>query len=42
VKQGATFTCTVTQGGDDGGELSVEITVTNDEGEYQVALPEEK
>ncbi len=42
VKQGATFTCTVTQGGDEGGELSVSITVTNAEGEYQVALPEEK
>lgn len=42
VKQGATFTCTVTQGGEEGGELSVSITVTNDDGEYQVALPEEK
>jgi len=42
VKQGATFECTVTQGGDEGGELKVKITVTNDDGEYQVALPEEK
>jgi hypothetical protein len=42
VKQGVTFTCTVTQGGEDGGELDVAITVTNDDGEYQVALPEEK
>jgi hypothetical protein len=41
VKQGNKFTCTVKQGGDEPKEMTVQITVTNDEGEYQVALPEE-
>jgi hypothetical protein len=31
----------VRQGGDDPKEMTVEITVLDDEGEYQVALPEE-
>jgi len=42
VKVGSKFTCTVTQGGDDPKELTVEITVVGDDGTYQVALPEEK
>jgi hypothetical protein len=41
VKVGYKFTCTVKQGGDDPKDLTVEITVTSDEGQYQVALPEE-
>jgi hypothetical protein len=41
VKQGNKFTCTVKIGGDEPTEMTVNITVTNDEGEYQVALPEE-
>lgn len=39
VRDGARFTCTVTQGG---GELVVEITITSNTGEYRVGLPEEK
>ncbi len=42
VRKGATFTCTVRQGGEHGGELFVTITITSYEGEYQVGLPEEK
>jgi hypothetical protein len=43
VKVGNKFTCTVKQGGDDPKELTVQITVTSeDDGQYQVALPEEK
>ncbi len=38
VKQGNKFECTATV---DGKEMTVGITVTNDDGEYQVALPEE-
>jgi hypothetical protein len=41
VKQGNKFECTVKVGGDEPKELTVNITVTNDDGEYQVALPEE-
>jgi hypothetical protein len=41
VKQGNKFQCTVKQGGDDPKDLTVQITVTSDDGEYQVALPEE-
>ena len=42
VKQGNKFDCTVKTGGDDAKELTVTITVTNEENaEYQVALPEE-
>lgn len=41
VKSGTKFQCTVKIGGDDAKELTVNITVTNDDGEYQVALPEE-
>lgn len=42
VKAGNKFECTVTQGGDNPKTLKVAITVTNDDGVYQVALPEEK
>jgi uncharacterized protein DUF4333 len=38
VKQGNKFECKVTVGDK---EMTVQITVTNDDGEYQVALPEE-
>lgn len=38
VKQGNKFTCDVTVGDK---KMTVQITVTNDDGEYQVALPEE-
>jgi hypothetical protein len=38
VKQGNKFQCEVTV---DDKKMTVQITVTNDEGEYQVALPEE-
>lgn len=41
VKQGNKFQCTVKTGGDDPKELTVQITVTSDDGQYQVALPEE-
>jgi hypothetical protein len=41
VKQGNKFECTVKQGGDDPKDLTVQITVTSDDGQYQVALPEE-
>jgi hypothetical protein len=41
VKTGNKFECTVEQGGDDPKELTVEITITSDDGEYQVGLPEE-
>lgn len=37
VEQGRKFLCTVSQGGK---ELSVQITVISDDGEYQVGLPE--
>jgi hypothetical protein len=41
VKQGNKFECKVKVGGDDPKELTVQITVTSDDGQYQVALPEE-
>jgi Domain of unknown function (DUF4333) len=41
VKQGNKFECKVKVGGDEPKELTVQITVTNDDGQYQVALPEE-
>ncbi|TDV44883.1 DUF4333 domain-containing protein [Actinophytocola oryzae] len=41
VKQGNKFDCTVKIGGDDPKDLTVQITVTSDDGQYQVALPEE-
>lgn len=41
VKQGNKFQCKVKVGGEDPKELTVEITITDDEGQYQVALPEE-
>jgi hypothetical protein len=41
VKQGNKFECKVKQGGDDPKELTVQITVTSDDGQYQVSLPEE-
>jgi hypothetical protein len=41
VKQGNKFECKVKTGGDDPKELTVQITVTSDDGQYQVALPEE-
>jgi hypothetical protein len=41
VKQGNKFQCTVKVGGDEPKELTVQITVTSDDGQYQVALPEE-
>jgi len=41
VKQGNKFECKVKVGGDDAKELTVQITVTSDDGQYQVALPEE-
>jgi hypothetical protein len=41
VTVGSKFECTVKQGGDDPKELAVQITVTSDEGAYQVGLPEE-
>ena len=41
VEKGNKFECTVTVGGDDPRELTVPITVTRDDGEYQVGLPEE-
>lgn len=41
VKQGNKFQCTVKVGGEDPKELTVQITVTSDDGQYQVALPEE-
>lgn len=41
VKQGNKFECKVKVGGDDAKELTVKITVTSDDGQYQVALPED-
>jgi hypothetical protein len=41
VKQGNKFECTVKVGGEDPKELTVQITVTSDDGQYQVALPQE-
>jgi hypothetical protein len=41
VKQGNKFECKVKTGGEDPKELTVQITVTSDDGQYQVALPEE-
>jgi flagellar basal body-associated protein FliL len=42
VKVGNKFTCTVKVGGDDPKDFTVQITVTSeDDGQYQVALPEE-
>lgn len=41
VKQGNKFECTVKVGGEDPKDLTVQITVTSDDGQYQVALPEE-
>lgn len=41
VKPGNKFQCTVKIGGDDPKEMTVDITITDDEGQYQVALPEE-
>lgn len=41
VKQGNKFECKVKVGGEDPKELTVQITVTSDDGQYQVALPEE-
>lgn len=38
VEQGSKFNCVVMQGGD---ELTVQITVISDDGQYQVGLPEE-
>lgn len=40
VEQGNEFTCTVMIGGGTPDELTVNITVVDDEGEYQVGLPE--
>ena len=41
VEVGRKFECTVAQGGDEPKELTVQITVTSDDGQYQVGLPEE-
>jgi uncharacterized protein DUF4333 len=41
VKSGNKFECKVKVGGDDPKELTVQITVTSDDGQYQVALPQE-
>jgi hypothetical protein len=41
VKTGNKFECTVKVGGDEPKDLTVQITVTSDDGQYQVALPEE-
>jgi len=41
VKQGNKFQCKVKVGGNDPKELTVQITVTSDDGLYQVALPQE-
>src|SRR6476469_2091990 len=41
VKSGNKFSCKVKVGGDDPKELTVQITVTSDDGQYQVALPQE-
>jgi hypothetical protein len=40
VKQGNTFECKVKTGGEDPKDMTVKITVTSDDGQYQVALPE--
>jgi hypothetical protein len=40
VEQGNEFTCTVMIGGEAPDERTVNITVVDDEGEYQVGLPE--
>jgi Domain of unknown function (DUF4333) len=42
VEVDSKFECTVMIGGGDPKELTVQITVTSDDGQYQVALPEEK
>ncbi len=41
VKQGNKFQCTVKVGGNEPKDLTVEITVTSNDGQYQVALPQE-
>jgi hypothetical protein len=42
VKQGNKFTCTVKIGGDSPSEKIVDITVRNDNGEYEVGAPRDK
>jgi flagellar basal body-associated protein FliL len=41
VKKDTNFTCKVTIGGDDSKTVDVKITITSDDGEYQVAMPEQ-
>ena len=42
VEVDSTFECTVMIGGDYPKELTVPVTVTSEDGQYQVGLPEEK
>ncbi|HET9140474.1 DUF4333 domain-containing protein [Actinophytocola sp.] len=42
VKQGVKFSCTVKLGGDNPKEQVVDITVRNDDGEYEVGTPRDK
>jgi hypothetical protein len=42
VKQGVKFTCTVKLGGDNPKDQLVDITVRNDDGEYEVGTPHDK
>ncbi|HEU5474838.1 MAG TPA: DUF4333 domain-containing protein [Actinophytocola sp.] len=42
VKQGNKFSCTVKLGGDNGGDKVVDITVRDNDGQYEVGAPRDK